>query len=75
MNNRAENSHQPTREQEKQMRKLKSPEQAQRFLAVHGQIRNFFGAHRYKMEANDQRKHLISSWNLWQEIVMQEKCV
>src|SRR5476651_2794129 len=74
LNNRAENSHQPTRLQEKQMRKFKSPKQAQRFLPVHGQIRNLFGAHRYKMEANDQRKHLIFSWNQWQEIVMQAKC-
>ena len=63
LNNRAENSHQPTRQQEKQMRKFKSPKQAQRFLPVHGQIRNLSGAHRYKMEANDQRKHLISSWS------------
>ena len=75
LNNRAENSHQPTRQQEKQMRKFKSPKKAQRFLPVHGQIRNLFGAHRYKMEANDQRKHLISSWNQWQEIVMQARCV
>jgi len=43
LNNRAENSHQPTRQHEKQMRKFKSPKQAQRFLPVHGQIRNLFG--------------------------------
>jgi hypothetical protein len=30
-----------------------------------------FGAHRYKMTANDQRKHLICAWNQWQEIVTQ----
>ena len=73
LNNRAENSHQPTRQQEKQMRKFKSPKQAQRFLSAHGQIRNLFGAHRYKMAANDQRTHLISSWSQWQEIVRQAK--
>ena len=71
LNNRAENSHQPTRQQEKQMRHFKSPKQAQRFLWVHGQIRNLFGAHRYKMAAHDQRVHLISSWNQWQEHVTQ----
>ena len=38
INNRAENSHQPTRQQEKQMRKFKSPRQAQRFLYAHGQV-------------------------------------
>ena len=74
LNNRAENSHQPTRQQEKQMRKFKSPKQAQRFLPVHGQIRNLFGAQRYKMAASDQRKHLIFAWDQWQEIVTQEKC-
>lgn len=74
LNNRAENSHQPTRQQEKQMRKFKSPKQAQRFLPVHGQIRNLFGAHRYKMPASDQRKHLIFAWEQWQDIVRQAKC-
>jgi putative transposase len=74
LNNRAENSHQPTRQQEKQMRKFKSPKQAQRFLPVHGQIRNLFGAHRYKMTASDQRKHLIFAWEQWKEIVTQAKC-
>ena len=33
LNNRDENSHQPTRERERRMRRFKSPEQAQRFLA------------------------------------------
>ena len=74
LNNRAENSHQPTRQQEKQMRKFKSPKQAQRFLSVHGQVRNLFGAHRYKMPANDQRQHLVFAWDQWQEIVTQAKC-
>ena len=74
LNNRAENSHQPTWQQEKQMRKFKSPKQAQRFLPVHGQIRNLFGAHRYKMTASEQRNHLIFAWDQWQEIVIQAKC-
>ncbi len=37
-NNRAEVSHQHTREQERQMRRFKSMAQTQRFLAVHGPI-------------------------------------
>ena len=75
LNNRAENSRQPTRQQEKKMRRFKSTKQAQRFLSIHGQIRNLFGAHRYKMAANDQREHLTSSWIQWQEIAMQANCV
>ena len=74
LNNRAENSHQPTRQQEKLRRRFKSTKQAQRFLSIHGQIRNLFGAHRYKMAANDQLEHLTSSWIQWQEIAMQVKC-
>ena len=74
INNRAENSHQPTRQQEKQMRKFKSPQQAQRFLSAHGQVRNLFGDHRYKMAANDQRNNLAFAWSQWQNIVMHSEC-
>src|SRR5690242_14761342 len=35
LNNRAENSHQPTRRRERQMKRFKSAGQAQRFLAAH----------------------------------------
>ncbi|TDI44701.1 MAG: DDE domain-containing protein [Acidobacteria bacterium] len=41
-NNRAEVSHEPTRQRERQMRKFKSPGQAQRFLSVHGLVQNLF---------------------------------
>ena len=37
-NNRAELSHQPTRQRERQMRRFKSAGQAQRFLSAHGVI-------------------------------------
>jgi putative transposase len=36
LNNRAENSHQSTRQQEKLRRRFKSTKQAQRFLSIHG---------------------------------------
>ncbi|MGO9233845.1 MAG: IS6 family transposase [Methylocella sp.] len=42
LNNRAENSHQPTRQKERQMKKFKSPGTAQRFLSAHGPINNLF---------------------------------
>ncbi len=41
-NNRAEVSHQPTRQRERQMRRFKSAGQAQRFLSVHGVVQNLF---------------------------------
>ena len=40
LNNRAENSHQPTRRRERQMKRFKSAGQAQRFLSAHDQINN-----------------------------------
>jgi transposase-like protein len=39
-NNRAENSHQPTRRRERKMQRFKSPGSAQRFLSVHAVIQN-----------------------------------
>ena len=42
LNNRAENSHQPTRRRERSMKRFKSPGQAQRFLAAHDQVANLF---------------------------------
>jgi putative transposase len=38
--NRAEISHQPTRVRERQMRRFKTLRQAQRFLSLHGVVRN-----------------------------------
>jgi putative transposase len=42
LNNRAENSHQPTRRRERVMKRFKSAGQAQRFLSVHDQVTNLF---------------------------------
>ena len=42
LNNRAELSHQPTSQKERQMRNFKSPRQAQRFLSVHTHVGNLF---------------------------------
>lgn len=42
LNNRAENSHQPTRTRERRMRRFKFPGQAQRFLSAFEPIHNHF---------------------------------
>src|SRR5271170_8205362 len=42
LNNRAENSHQPTRRRERIMKRFKSPQQVQRFLSIHDQVANVF---------------------------------
>jgi len=42
LNNRAENSHQPTRRREQIMKRFKSASQAQQFLSVHDQVASLF---------------------------------
>ena len=47
VNNRAENSHQPTRRRERKMERFKSPGSAQRFLSVHAVVQNTFNVLRH----------------------------
>src|ERR671928_430681 len=47
LNNRAENSHRPTRRRERQMQRFKSVEQAQRFLSSHAMIYGHFRPRRH----------------------------
>jgi putative transposase len=42
LNNRAENSHQPTSRRERMMKRIKSARQAQRFLSIHDPVANLF---------------------------------
>ena len=59
LNNHAENSHQPTRERERRMRRFKSPGRAQRFLSVHGAIASHFRAGRPRLGATVYRQRMI----------------
>ena len=55
LNNRAENSHQPTRRRERQMKRFKSAGQAQRFLSAHDGINNLFHLRRGHVTAGEYR--------------------
>ena len=68
-NNRAEVSHQHTREQERQMRGFKSIEQAQRFLAVHGQVQNLFRVGRNHLKATHYRLLRNRAFAEWEEVI------
>ena len=46
-NNRAENSHQPTRRRERKMQRFKSPGSAQRFLSTHAVVQDTFNVQRH----------------------------
>ena len=66
-NNRAEASHQPTRQRERQMRRFKSPAQAQRFLSVHGVINNLFRFGRHLLRAANAglfRERAFADWQV-----------
>jgi putative transposase len=54
-NNRCELSHQPGRQQERQMRRFKSQRQAQRFLSCHGIVNNLFRLGRHHLKAGNYR--------------------
>src|SRR5215813_11641179 len=51
LNNRAENSHQPTRQRERHMQRFKSPGHAQRFLSAYGPIAQHFRPRRHRFSA------------------------
>jgi putative transposase len=67
-NNRAEVSHQPTRQRERQMRRFKSPAQAQRFLSVHGIIGNLFRVGRHLLRAVHYRMFRARAFDSWQQV-------
>ena len=54
-NNRAELSHQPTRQRERQMRRFKSAAHLQRFASVHGVVQNLFRVGRHLLRAAHHR--------------------
>src|SRR3954451_21362514 len=65
LNNRAENSHQPTRRRERQMKRFKSPGQAQRFLSAHDQINNLFSLRRDHLPARQYRAARTRAFQTW----------
>jgi putative transposase len=67
-NNRAENSHQPTRLREKIMRRFKSAGHAQRFLSVFGIITSFFRVGRHFYRASGYRDVMKSRFAVWEEV-------
>jgi putative transposase len=68
-NNRAENSHQPTRLREKVMRRFKSAGHAQHFLSVFGIITSYFRVGRHLYRASSYRAVMKSRFVVWQEVV------
>ena len=73
LNNRAELSHQRTRQQERQMRRFKSPRQAQRFLSAHGPINNLFYLRRHRIPAAQYRAARRDAFDTWSQVTCVQK--
>ncbi len=68
-NNRAEQSHEPTRVRERGMRRFKSVSQAQRFLGAHAAVSNLFNLGRHLVRAEHYRNLRISALAEWSRAV------
>ena len=64
LNNRTENSHQPSRRRERIVKRFKSARHAQRFLSAHGQINNLF-LRPPKTSAQDHRFRRDLTFQVW----------
>jgi len=67
LNNRAENSHRPTRRRERQMQRFKSSGQAQHFLSAHAFIHGHFHPRRHLMAATAYRAIRSEAFSVWKQ--------
>ncbi|MCA7995281.1 IS6 family transposase [Burkholderia cepacia] len=67
VNNRAENSHQPTRERERRFKGFRDPKRTQAFLSNFGPIRQHFALMRHLLRASLYRKQLAACFAIWRE--------
>jgi putative transposase len=68
LNNRAENSHQPTRQRERRLQRFKSPGHAQRFLSAYGPIAQHFRPRRHRLSAPAYRQEMGQRFQVWREV-------
>ena len=68
LNNRAENSHQPTRQRERAMKRFTSVGHAQRFLSAFSGISPHFRPGRHRFTALEWRTEMADRFTVWQEV-------
>src|SRR6202012_3263293 len=68
-NNRAENSHQPTRRRERKMQRFKSAGSAQKFLSTHAAVYNIFNVQRHLTSAQTHRALRAVAMTTWRTAV------
>ena len=74
-NNRAENSHQPTRRRERKIQGFKSVGSAQRFLSTHSAAQNTFYVQRHLTSARTHHAFSASAMQTWREAVAAARCI
>jgi putative transposase len=67
LNNRAKNSHRPTRLRERQMQRFKSSRHAQDFLSAHAFIYGHFHPRRHQLAAPDYCDIRSQAFNAWRQ--------
>ena len=68
LNNRAENSHLPTRKRERVLQRVKSAEHAQRFLGPFSAVCNHFRPRRHRLTASAYRQVRTERHTAWQDV-------
>jgi putative transposase len=68
LNNRAENSHQPSRQRERAMNGFTSSRHAQRFLSAFSGISPHFRPRRHQLTASAYRHEMIARLTTWNEV-------
>ncbi|MFE2570741.1 IS6 family transposase [Streptomyces mirabilis] len=68
LNNRVENSHQPTRQRERAMKGFRSVGGAQRFLSAFSGISPHFRPRRHQMTAHNYRAEMTIRFAIWEQI-------
>ena len=68
LNNRAENSHLPTRKRERILQRFKSAEHAQRFLVPFSAVSNHFRPRRHRLTASTYRQFRTQAHTAWQDV-------
>jgi putative transposase len=68
LNNRAENSHQPTRQHERAMKRFKSLRHAQRFLSAFSGISAHFRPRRHLLSATEWRTEMADRFAVWRQV-------
>ena len=69
LNNRAENSHQPTRQRERAMKRFKSARHVQRFLSAFSGISPHFRPRRHLLSATGWRHEMADRFTVWNQII------